>query len=141
MLSEEHLLVTAILLAGGSPLDKAAALYHVFDEGFLNSLSSATLQDLFTLLFRISIDDLPLLSSQRSDAEVQKYLEKAHIHSEYAVQTVLQAILEKQTSLTIDEFAKRIAKYRGGELTFPEGIRVFAKSCGEKKAKEEENAE
>ena len=142
MLSEENLLVTAILLAGGSPLDKAAALYHVFDEGFLNSLSSATLHDLFTLLFRISIDDLPVLSSQRVDADVQMYLEKAHIHLEYAVQTALQAVLEKQSSLTIEEFAKRIAKYRGGEMTSPEGIRAFAKKCGEKKAKEqEENAE
>lgn len=142
ILSEEHLLVTAILLSAGSPLDKSAALYHVFDEGFLNSLSSSTLHDLFTLLFRTSIDDLPVLSSQPIDTEVQMYLEKAHIHLEYAVKAVLQAIMEKQTSLTIEEFAKRMARYRAGELTSPEGIRAFAKKCGEKKTtEEEENAE
>lgn len=140
MLSEEQLLVTAILLGGGSPLDKAAALYHVFDEGFLNSLPVSTLRELFTLMFRIAIDDLPLLSSQRTEEDVQKYLRKAQMNSPRAVQTVLEAILEKQSSLSLEEFAKRMGKYRGEELTCPEGIRTFAKNCVEKKTQEQEDS-
>ena len=138
MLSEEDLLVTAILLGGGSPLDKAAALYHVFDEGFLNTLPASTLRDLFTLVFRIAIDDLPVLSSQRSEEDVQTYLRKAQTNSSRAVQTALEAILEKQSSLSLEEFAKRMGKYRGEELTCPEGIRAYAKNCLEKKTQEEE---
>ena len=128
-LSEKELLVAVVLLGSGSVTDKANALFHVFDESRVSLVDGEEIKEMLGLMFRLAIEDLPVLSSQRNDEEVKRYLDKARNCSEAAVKVAFAVLMENQNQLSLDTFSHRMEKFRDGELTSPEGLRTFARSC------------
>ena len=123
---EDWLLVCGILLSAGSAMDKAAALYFSFDEGFHNAMTQKTAEELLTLMFRVAVQDAPLLSRNREVADVQKYLAKAQRNAQRAVRAGSTLVMQSAPTTSIEEFVTRLTSYKDGLLTSVSGLRSFA---------------
>ena len=127
LLHEEPLIALGILLSTGTPRDKALAFYRLFDEGFGNSLSESTLNEMFSLLFTLAIERLPILQKHGVTEDIKKYLAKAQQNKAKAVALAIALVKRKEApGVGPEEFANNIVNHKNGLLTSASGLREFA---------------
>jgi len=130
--SAQEMLVALVLLGKGLQTVKLELLFEIFEKQSANLISAPTIRRMASVMLKVAILKAPLLipsSNLAMAAEVSNYLNTLKIGLSKATSALAEALLDRRTTLTLEEFKVTAANVRMADVTTCGGLRDFAISA------------
>ena len=113
--------VCGLLLGEGKCLDKAKALFSIYDTEDSNSLGSETVKRMVEDLLDVSTNRIPLIAADDNEApaaftlpssKVEAYVTSLSANKGWFTRKVLSELLENESSINLEQFLKKMTNSR-----------------------------
>ncbi|OMJ72026.1 hypothetical protein SteCoe_29639 [Stentor coeruleus] len=130
--SLKKLLILGVLLGEGNSLEKGKLLFEIMDESGSEKLSSEQIQDLITLMVKISCEMNPriFLKDDYNDVtfkDLEKYIAKLSKGKENIINKVMKKITKGCETVNIEDFLRRLSYGEIQNFFSAHGIRTYVK--------------
>lgn len=127
--SGQEIAVALVLLGEGAKTEKLELLFELFEKQCANSLPAHSVQDMASALLRVAVLKAPLLipaNNLELTSEVGEYVSTLKASLNKASSALAEALLDRRTTLTMEELVVTAENVRMADITTCGGLRDFA---------------